>query len=401
MIPLAEARRLIASATDGRRMGTERLPVEWAGGRTLGRDVTARTDKPVSAISAMDGFAVRFADMRIGTRLRVTGIARAGVPAAVSVGSGEAVRIFTGALVPEGADHILIQEDARLSGAVVEVLCDQKSPSSIRARGRDFSAGSLLAPAGTRLGASALSLVAAGGWGEVEVSCEPVVAVLATGEELRPAGDFLEPGQTANSVSPALSALIRKWGGRPLDLGIANDTVEDILAKISAPFDVVVTVGGASVGDFDVVRSAFEQSGFRKIFEKIAVKPGKPAWFSDKGKVLALGLPGNPAAAIVTARLLLKPLIEGLLGAPAQDPRLVARSQSALPETAGREEYLRAHIAFGDDGVARIRAAEDQDSSLVNPFLTANALIVRPPRAPRLEAGELVEALLLEPPLAL
>jgi molybdopterin molybdotransferase len=192
-------------------------------------------------------------------------------------------------------------------------------------------------------------------------------------------------------------ALIRRWGGEPLDLGVSRDDEADVRKRLSEPFDVVVSIGGASVGDYDVVRTVFAAEGFEPIFEKIAVKPGKPTWFSRQGKRLALGLPGNPAAAMVTAQLFLRPLIEALTSAPAAaSAQQRAHATTALPAAGNREEYLRAILSIDATGAARITAAENQDSSLLSPFLTANALIRRAPGAAAAPAGALVDIVMLK-----
>jgi molybdopterin molybdotransferase len=221
--------------------------------------------------------------------------------------------------------------------------------------------------------------------------------VLANGDELVEAGSDVRAGQVVNAIAPALLELLEQWGAAPIDLGVASDTIACVRARIEADVDLAVAIGGASVGDFDVVRQAFAQAGHEPVFEKVAVKPGKPTWFSARSDRLVVGLPGNPAAAMVTARLFLRPLLEAMTGAPDAPPAEArARTTKALPATEGREEYLRAVLAIGADGVARITPAEDQDSSLLSPFLRANALIRRPARSPACAAGELVDVVMLD-----
>lgn len=369
-------------------------PLAQAAGLRLAEAVTARVFQPPADVSAMDGYAVRFSDMSMGARLRVIAESRAGAPHVGSIGAGEAVRVFTGAYTPEGCDHILIQEDARREAGVVDVTAAQARPSSVRRKGRDFAAGDTLVPAGQMMTSGAIALAAAGNVGEVRVRRRPRVGVLANGDELVEAGGELRAGQVVNSIAPALINLLQSWGADPVDLGVAGDTIASVGARIEQPVDLVVSIGGASVGDFDVVRQAFAEAGYAPVFEKAAVKPGKPTWFSARADRLVLGLPGNPAAAMVTARLFLRPLLDAMTGAAEALPASArAHTTTALPATEGREEYLRAVLAIGADGAARITPAEDQDSSLLSPFLTANALIRRPMRSPACAAGDLVDIL--------
>jgi molybdopterin molybdotransferase len=392
MATVEQALALLAEHGARRVTGLEAVPLAAALGRRLAEPVEARVSQPPAAVSAMDGYAVRHADMKMGAALRVTGESRAGVPFAGSIAPGEAVRIFTGAHVPPGADHILIQEDTKREGDTVTVTFEQPHPANIRRAGRDFSAGDTLVPAGHVIGEGAISLAAAGNVARLIVSKAPRIGVLANGDELVAPGETLAPGQVVNSIQPALLALIRRWGAVALDLGLSRDSEEDVRNRIKAPCDVIVSIGGASVGDYDVVRTAFAAEGYDPIFEKVAVKPGKPTWYSANSATLALGLPGNPAAAMVTAQLFLRPLIDALTGgAPDAAPPSRAHTQSNLPATGNREEYLRAVLSTDSKGAATIRAAEDQDSSLLSPFLTANALIRRPANAPSVAAGDLVE----------
>lgn len=392
MASVEQALALIAEHGARRVTGLEAVPLASALGRRVAEPIVARVSQPPADVSAMDGYAVRHTDMKPGAVVRVIGESRAGVPFAGQVGPGEAVRIFTGAHVPPGADHILIQEDTKRDGDAVAVTCDQPQPANIRRAGRDFAAGTTLVPAGHIVGEGAISLAAAGNAARLIVAKAPRVGVLANGDELVMPGEPLAPGQVVNSIQPALLALIRRWGAVALDLGLSRDTEDDVRKRISAPCDVIVSIGGASVGDYDVVRGAFAAEGFEPVFEKVAVKPGKPTWFSAGPSALALGLPGNPAAAMVTAQLFLRPLIDALTGgAPESAPPSRARSLGDLPSTGNREEYLRAVLSITGEGEATVRAAEDQDSSLLSPFLTANALIRRPANSPQVPAGDLVE----------
>ncbi len=397
MATVEQALALIAEQAGARLLGQESIPLAASFGRTLVEPVVAHVSQPPADVSAMDGYAVRHADMKMGASLQVTAESRAGVPFAGVLSAGEAVRIFTGAHVPPGADHILIQEDTRREGDAVIVTFEQPKPENIRRAGMDFAYGAVLVPAGHAMTEGAISLAAAGNCGRVTVRKAPRIGVLANGDELVEAGSDIALGQVVNSIQPALIALIRRWGAIPVDLGVSHDDEADVRKRLSTPCDVIVSIGGASVGDYDVVRSAFAADGFVAVFEKVAVKPGKPTWFSVRETTLALGLPGNPAAAMVTAQLFLRPLIAALTAAtPSDTTPQRAHTQTPLPATGGRAEYLRAVLTLNAEGRAQVRAAENQDSSMLSPFLTANALIRRPIKIAAAGAGDLVDIVILE-----
>jgi molybdopterin molybdotransferase len=397
MASVEQALALIAGEAKARLMGVESVPLADAFGRRLAKPVIAQVSQPPAAVSAMDGYAVRFADMKTGATLQFTGESKAGTPFAGNLSPGEAVRIFTGAHIPPGADHVLIQEDAKRNGDTVMVTCDQPRPANIRPAGLDFAKGDELVPSGHEMTEGAIALAAAGNASEVAVRIQPRIGVLANGDELAAPGSALAPGEIVNSIQPALLALIRRWGAIALDLGVAKDEEADVRMRLAVPCDVIVSIGGASVGDYDVVRSAFAADGFEPVFEKIAVKPGKPTWFSKNEERLALGLPGNPAAAMVTAQLFLRPHIEAMtVAAPLENAVARAVTLDALPPTGNRDEYLRAVLSVTSDGAAQVKPAENQDSSLLSPFLTANALIRSPANAPAVPARKLVEIVMLK-----
>ncbi len=394
MATVEQALDLIASHGRERAMGLETISLAVAEGRRLAEPVIAQVSQPPADVSSMDGYAVRFADMAMNAELQVIGESRAGAPWSGKVGDHQAVRIFTGAILPQGADHILIQEDCIREDDWIEVMHER--PENIRRTGLDFARGATLVPAGLVMSEGAISLAAAGNVANVVVAKAPRIGVLACGDELVAPGSDMAIGQIVNSIQPALLALIRRWGAIPVDLGLARDTEEDVRKHIAAPCDVIVSIGGASVGDYDVVRSAFAAESFAPIFEKVAIKPGKPTWFSANAAALVLGLPGNPAAAMVTAQLFLRPLIDALTGAPpAQRTIQRAHAASPLPKAGNREEYLRAILTLDAEGRSTVQPAENQDSSLLSPFLTANALIRRPPNTPPAAAGDLVDIVML------
>ena len=394
LISVADA--LDALAQNALPTRAETVAIEKAHGRQLAEAVTARVSRPPADMSAMDGYAVRLEDVReAGARLSVIGEAPAGAPFEQTVGKGEAVRIFTGGEIPTGADHIVIQEDTSRSGD--EIICTDgyDAPQFIRKAGRDFHEGDTLLEAGTILGAGELGLLAAGNIAEVNVRRRPRVGILANGNELKPPGSELKRGEIVNSNPVALAELVRSWGAEPVDLGIAEDTLDAISRRIESAedIDIFLPVGGASVGDHDLMRPAFSAAGFEPVFEKIAVRPGKPTWFSTRGETRVLGLPGNPASALVCAQLFLKPLITG------QRHSFIKASLACdLEENGPREHFMRAFAAFTDDGRLSVDPAPDQDSSLIKPFVTSAALLRRLPNAPEKKRGELEDIILTSLP---
>ena len=387
---------LAAIAGNALDLSIERLSIEDANGRRLAEDLGARVSRPPADMSAMDGYAVRLEDVRSpGTRLSVIGEAPAGAPFAGKVGPGEAVRIFTGGELPAGADHIAIQEDTTRDESTIVCVNGYGSPQFVRKAGRDFDEGDLLLPEGATLGAAELGLLAAGNIGEVKFLRRPRIGILANGNELKPPGSELDRGEIVNSNPVALAALIRDWGGEPVDLGIAEDTLEAIAARIETAkdIDIFLPVGGASVGDHDLMRPAFAAAGFEPVFEKIAVRPGKPTWFSRRNGTRVLGLPGNPASALVCAQLFLKPLITGT------PQSLVPASLACDIEANGpREHYMRAFVSLSADGRLTVDPAPDQDSSLIKPFVKSAALLRRLPDAPARKRGEPVDIILTSLP---
>ncbi|MEM6535740.1 MAG: gephyrin-like molybdotransferase Glp [Pseudomonadota bacterium] len=369
------------------------IALDKALGQTLAEPVVAKRTQPPGAVSAMDGYAVRLADVAAqGAALSVIGVAPAGQPFEGAVAPGQAVRIFTGAQLPVGADHIVIQEDADQTGDTVTCNGAWQSPRHVRPAGLDFKQGEVLIAPGTRIGPAELMVAAAANHDHLTVHKPVKVAILANGDELKRPGSDLKRGDIVSSNPHGLEALVAQWGGVPLDLGIAADSVESIRALIdnAGDADIILPVGGASVGDFDYMRQAFDEAGFDLIFSKIAVKPGKPTWFARRGETRVLGLPGNPASAFVCAHLFLG----ALMGTP--PPRSVtAKLQSPMKANGPRAEYVRATAAISDQGVVTATPLPDQDSSLLVPFLNANCLIVRPPASGALDAGATTDIVLI------
>ncbi|HCK83231.1 MAG TPA: molybdopterin molybdenumtransferase MoeA [Hyphomonadaceae bacterium] len=402
MISVDEAVSAILSAAAATKI--EKIAIGEGAGRVLAADIVATINQPPFRASAMDGYAVRFADVSAGARLTVIGEAAAGSPASRAVGRGEAVRIFTGGAVPDGADHVVIQEDTRKDGASVVITGDQSRQGNIREAGIDFAINQLLKRKGERLTAIDLGLIAAANIAAVEVRKKPVVAYFDNGDELKEPGENLAHGEIVGSNRFVLDALIRAWGGAPHYLGRAGDSPDAVREKYAKArgADILVTVGGASVGDHDHVRGAFADAGGVLAFSKIAVRPGKPTWFATGPGALLVGLPGNPASALVCARLFLAPMIEAMLSgnADATLATVSAKLAAPFPANSAREHYLRAAITDSGAGerIAAIHA--EQDSSLLSVFSLSNALVRRAARAPALEAGAPVEALAMVRPTA-
>ena len=400
-LSVAEARARILSDVSADR------PVEIVGlgrglGRTLARDLVARRTQPPQAVSAMDGYAVRAADVaRLPVRLKQIGESAAGHRFSGRLGAAETVRIFTGAPVPEGADAILIQENARVEAGFIIPLQSVGEGCYIRAQGIDFVEGEILLNAGARLGPTAIALAAAMNYAEIAVVRRPRVAVLATGDELAPPGGVIGIDQIVASNSFAIAALVEAAGGEPLDLGIARDNFAALEAGIEAArdanADVLVTLGGASVGDHDLVKPALANAGMELSFWRIAMRPGKPLIHGRLGSMAILGLPGNPVSTIVAGLLFLAPLVRALSGDPnAQGERSEpAILGEAVRANDSRQDYLRATLAPGADGLPVAMPFKAQDSSLLRLLAQAQCLVIRPPHAPAAEVGDRCEILRL------
>lgn len=374
---------------------TQAVSLAQADGLWLAEPVTAERDQPPFDASAMDGWAVRGTDIRPGIPLRIVGESAAGHDAGLDLQPGEAVRIFTGAALPPGADRVVIQEEAARQGEYVVLNSLPDAPAWVRPQGCDFRAGAVLLKAGTRLTPWRLALAASAGRSMVTCHRRPVVGLLSTGDELVALGETASPHQIHDACAPALAALVRRFGGTPVQLGPARDDEASILAAMSdGPFDLLVTIGGASVGDHDRVKPAVRSAGGALSVEGVAVRPGKPVWFAhlNDGRPL-LGLPGNPASALVCAELFLAPLIAALQGGRAETDRRRAVLDRPLAANGPREHYMRAIVEPDGDGRVRVRPMSDQDSSLVTVMAAANALLRRLPGAAAMAEGTEVEVL--------
>ena len=397
MISVEEALARILAAFEP--LPVETVSLERGLGRVLAADVVARVSQPPAAVSAMDGYAARAQDLQaVPTELRVIGAAPAGDSFEGEVGPGEAVRIFTGGPVPKGADCIVIQEDTEAEGERVTVKASAESGRYVRPAGLDFAVGAIGAAAGHLMTARDIGLAAAMNVPWLQVRRRPRVAVLATGDEVVMPGDPLGPNQIVSSNALALSAMIRACGGDPINLGIAKDRVESLreLVKGAQGADLLLTTGGVSVGEHDLIHHALSQEGLELDFWKIAMRPGKPLLFGRLGTTPVLGLPGNPVSSVVCALLFMRPVIERLLGqAPREDKTETAILASDLPANDHRQDYLRANLQHDSPGQAKVVPFSRQDSSMLSSLAHSDCLVLRPPHAPAISAGNPVPILRL------
>jgi molybdopterin molybdotransferase len=376
------------------------VAIEAAHRRTLAEPLAALITQPPFDASAMDGYALRGADVaRLPATLDVIGEAAAGHPFAGAVGAGQAVRIFTGAPLPAGADAVIIQENTERDGARVIVREGTPDRGHVRHTGFDFRAGEILLQAGRRLGPREVALAAAMGHGTVPVHRTPRVAVISTGDELVAPGSRPGPGQIISSNHLGVAALAEAAGAKAELLGIARDTRESLEAHFARAegADVIVTIGGASVGDHDLVGPVLEARGMALSFWKIAMRPGQPLMFGRLGPARVMGLPGNPVSSLVCTRVFLVPLLRALLGQRAISERPIQASAGVTLEANGpRQHYMRATTVAGVDGRPVVTPVRSQDSSLLAPLAQADCLLVRPPHAPAAPQGALVPILPLD-----
>ena len=399
LLPVAEAQQRILDAVSP--LPAEQISLAEGLGRVLARNVASRRDQPPMAMSAMDGYAVRAVDVAtLPATLKVVGYAPAGHAFDGSVGAGEAVRIFTGAPVPEGADTIVIQENTEQSDEVVRVI-DGTAPVGryIRPAGLDFATGDVLLPSGKVLTARDVGLSAAMNVPWLNVHRKPRISILATGDEIVMPGDPIGRDQIVSSNALSLAAFITVQGGTPLDLGIAPDEEDGLraLAAGARGSDILVTTGGASVGDHDLVQSVLGDIGLEVDFWRIAMRPGKPLMFGRIDGTFLIGLPGNPVSSLVCAIIFLTPAIRKMLGMDNLLPETgTARLGTDLPENDEREDYLRASLSRDDKGDIVATPYGKQDSSMFATIARADALVIRKPFASALKAGSAVEFIALK-----
>jgi molybdopterin molybdotransferase len=399
LMPVADALSAILAGAEP--LPEEMVALDEAYHRVLAHDLPALRTQPPQAMSAMDGYAVRSADAaQAGARFNVIGEVAAGRPFDRAVGAGEAVRIFTGGVIPDGADAIVIQEDTRVDGSRITITEATARGRHIRPAGVDFNKGDLLLRAGSRLSDRELSLGASMNYPALAVRRRPKVAVLATGDELVMPGSEPGPGQIVYSNGYALRALARAEGAETIDLGVAADTVESTTNGIRRAHDggadILITTGGASVGDHDLVKQSLEAEGVKMAFWRIAMRPGKPMMHGRLGAMRVIGLPGNPVSSYVCGFLFLVPLIRSLLGRSTVhhqiETALLGRDVVANDQ---REDYLRARLEERTDGALIATPVNHQDSSLLGNLAAARALVIRPPFAPAAGAGSVCNILRL------
>ena len=394
MISVEEARARILGTL--RPSATETVSLAQAWGRVLAVPVEARRTQPPGDVSAMDGYALRASDPGPWT---VIGSAPAGHPFAGRVGPGEAVRLFTGSLIPEGADAVVLQEDADRDGAGLSLREPPRSGAHIRRAGGDFSRGDALVGSGARLGARAVGLIAAANHPWVIVHRRPRIAILATGDEIALPGDPVGPGGVVSSNAHALAALVQSAGADPVVLPIARDTADAISAVADqlGGIDLLVSTGGASVGEHDLIQAGLGARGFQLDFWQIAMRPGKPLLFGHLAGTPVLGLPGNPVSAFVCGVLFLLPALARLSGLPGDSPPVIrARLGAPVKANDHRADHLRAKLATDGEGALLATPFDRQDSSLLRLLTAADGLVLRPPNAPAAPAGAPVQVIPLD-----
>jgi len=377
-----------------KKTDTVKVSVSDALGHVLAEDVTARLTQPWADVSAMDGYAVRAADVStVPVDLTVIGESPAGGCYDGMVAKAQAVRIFTGAPVPKGADAIVIQEDTVRDGDTVTVQETATPGRFVRPAGLDFKSGSMLLKAGRVLSARDLGLAAAGNVPELTVKRRPRIAIIATGDELVMPGEALGPNQIISSNSVMLAAYVTSLGAKAVDLGIARDAPASLtpLLKSAQNADMLVTIGGASVGDYDLVNQVLDQEGVDLGFYKVAMRPGKPLIFGHLHGTPVLGLPGNPVSVGVTSAIFLKPAINAMLGLDTTTTLEPATLGSDLGENDQRQDYLRATSAVNGSGETVVTPFSKQDSAMLAKFADADCLIVRAPHAKPAKAGDAVD----------
>jgi molybdopterin molybdotransferase len=394
MIPVAEAvARVLAGVQP---LAAELVPLRAGLGRVLASEVRARRTQPPAALSAMDGYAVRAADVaQVPAVLRQVGYVPAGCAHERPIGPGECVRIFTGAPIPAGADAIVIQEDASAAGDRVTVRKTVAPGRYVRPAGMDFADGEVGIEAGRVLNARDLGIAAAMNVPWLMVRRRPRVAILATGDEIVLPGDAIGPNQIVSSNAAALGAFVSALGGEPLDLGIARDRQDEIVERIAAArgADLLLTTGGASVGEHDLVQQALKKLGLSLDFWQIAMRPGKPLMSGRIGDMPVLGLPGNPVSAMVCALLFVRPVLRALLGLAQDTERENALLGADLGGNDRREDYLRATLTLDAADRRIVTPFKVQDSSNFLRLVRADCLLIRPPNAPPAKAGETVPIL--------
>ncbi|KIL99382.1 Molybdopterin biosynthesis protein MoeA [Paramagnetospirillum magnetotacticum MS-1] len=377
-------------------VGTEVISLSQATGRILAEDLTARVSHPPVAVSAMDGYAVRAEDLaQVPHTLQMIGQSAAGAAFTGTVGPGQCIRIFTGAPVPKGADAVIMQENTRRDAERIEILTSAPAGRHVRPAGLDFAAGDMLIPAGTVMGGRTVGLAAAMNIPNLLVRRKPRIAILSTGDEIVLPGDQPGPSQIVGSNGPGLAAMVTALGAEAIHLGIAKDTRDslDTMIKAAAGADMLVTTGGASVGDYDLVQDALKSAGMNLGFYQVAMRPGKPLMFGDMKGIPVLGLPGNPVSSMVCAIIFLEPAIRALTGRSTVTQAINALLGRDLPPNDARMEFMRGTLERTDDGLVVALPFEQQDSAVISGLARATCLVVRPPHAPTAQMGDMVQVI--------
>jgi len=398
MISVEDARQNILSALIP--VSTETISIHQAVGRVLAEPVSARRTQPPADLSAMDGYAVKAADIdRIPATLNVIGESAAGHGFDGTVEAGTCVRIFTGAPLPTGADTIIIQEDTTRDGDQVTITEGAAKGTYVRPAGLDFTEGEPALTSGHKLTPRDIGLLAAMNIPWIDVYRKPRVALLSTGDELVRPGEPIGPTQIISTNSLVVAAMIEQAGGEAIDLGIAKDNEESLrqMAQGAEKADLLITLGGASVGDHDLVQSVLGKDGLQIDFWRIAMRPGKPLMFGDLAGTPMLGLPGNPVSSMICSYIFLLPALDVLMGRPPSRPRTIPAILSHdVKENDRRQDYVRAEFIGEQGGLPLIKLFSNQDSSLLTRLAKADCLLMRPPHAPALKKRQQVDISLLQ-----
>jgi molybdopterin molybdotransferase len=378
---------------------TELVELHKASGRILAVDIVAKRSQPPFNSSAMDGYAVRQADiMKLPATLTLAGTSAAGHAFKGVVRPGSAIRILTGAPVPKDTDTVIIQENVKIDGTLINILEAAAVGKNIRPAGLDFAKGQVLVPAHTKLTPRDIGVLAAGNVAKVKVFRKPRIVLFTTGDELVLPGQTPRADQIVSSNSHAIEAMGRHFGAEVVNLGIVRDSLKATVVAIKKGLgaDILLSTGGASVGDHDYVQEAFKACGVDIAFWKIALRPGKPFMYGRKQRTHVMGLPGNPVSALVTARIFLKPLLMALQGLSAAEAVTTAILDGSLPANDQRRDYVRATMDVASDGQRRVSPFSTQDSSMQHTFRTSQALIIREPHEKSAQSGDLVSILPLD-----
>jgi molybdopterin molybdotransferase len=393
LMPVEEARAIILKGV--KPLSAETVLLDKALGRIIAVPVRAKRDQPPFPASAMDGYAVKHVDVTsLPATLQIIGTSAAGHGFKGTLKAGTAIRILTGAPLPKGADTIVIQENTTRDGTLLRVLEATAKGKNIRRAGLDFAKGDLLVPAATKL----IGLLAAGNAASVRVYRRPKIVLFTTGDELVLPGIRPRADQIVSSNSHAIAAMLHHFGAEVINIGIVKDSLKATIAAVKKGLgaDVLLTTGGASVGDHDYVQEAFKACGIKIGFWKIALRPGKPFMYGRKGKTHVMGLPGNPVSALVTARIFLKPLLNVMAAISAEEPTTTAILQGGLPANDQRQDYMRATLSIAADGRRTVSPFTAQDSSMQRTLQSSQALIIRPPGAAEATSGDIIPVLMLD-----